>query len=306
MLSRYRGARVLVTGHTGFKGRHLLQALRNLGAEVGGFSLPNDDVRNLPRLVQYVDRLRPRFVFHLAAQAFVPRGYEDPITTFSTNTIGTANVLEALRLAGRPCAVVIVTTDKVYVPKSSPHVEEDPLGGRDPYSASKAAAEAVVTAYRDGFFAPTHEIAVATARAGNVIGTGDFGLGRLVPNCARALRAGEPIQAWNPNAVRPWQHVEDVIDGYMLLGAALAGKSRGFYCVPWNFGPGRHATVKEVIEEVIHAWGSGTWEHQPTTLREVADLRIDSTKARMMLGWCPKWSFEEMIAKTIRWYKGAL
>jgi CDP-glucose 4,6-dehydratase len=296
----YRGKRVLVTGHTGFKGKWLCNALRGLGAEVFGYSLP-DDVRDAVTLRYVVGVKRPDFVFHLAAQAFVPVGFRDPVATFETNVLGTVNLLEALLrvAAARPCAVVVVTSDKCYLPDKYQHVETDPLGGRCPYSASKAAAEQAVEAYRSAFFAPDHRIAVATARAGNVIGAGDKGEGRLVPNALRALKAGKPIPVYNPEAVRPWQYVADVIDGYLRLGAALAGGDRRAFCEPWNFSPRQHHTVREVVEEIIRAWGVGTWELQSTELRETQELRVSSWKARERLDWRPQWSFAGMIEETV-------
>jgi CDP-glucose 4,6-dehydratase len=303
-LEAYRGKRVFITGHTGFVGRHLACALADLGAIVEGFSLP-DDVRRAGYVQESISRFDPAFVFHLAAQALVPESFERPRYTFETNALGTVNVLEALHAAGRPCSVVVVTTDKVYLPAGGMFTEIDHLGGHDPYACSKAAAELAVTAYRDGFFAPDHEIAVATARAGNIIGPGDWAEGRLIPNAVRALCQGRPIQAWNPDAVRPWQHVDDVVRGYLLLGAALASSDRALFCEPWNFGPDDHHTVREVIELVISAWGRGEWvdRRATTTLRETAELRIDSSKARAHLGWSPTWSFEAAVRSTVAWYR---
>jgi len=300
-LAIYNGKRVLVTGHTGFKGTWLVKSLENLGAQVTGFSLP-DDIRSRIALRSCVARTKPEFVFHLAAQAFVPVGFKDPIETFETNTLGTANLLEALRIADRPCTCIIVTTDKCYARGGfEAHGEADPLGGHCPYSASKAAAEHVVTAYRDGFFAPEHRIQVATARAGNVIGGGDWGEGRLVPNAIRALLAGKPVPVFNPGAVRPWQYVEDVIDGYLRLGAALAQDLA--FLGSWNFGPIEHHSVMEVVTAIINEWGSGMWDLVKTDLREIDHLRIDSFDARSRLLWDPKYDFDRMIKTTVAWYK---
>lgn len=306
----YDGARVLLTGHTGFKGQWLMRALSARSAKVYGFSLPYD-IRGKYSLRTQVANVRPHFIFHLAAQAFVPRGYKDPLGTFEVNTLGTVNLLEAIRaeVIG-PCAVVIVTTDKVYPAGDRAHREDDPLSGYDasdvskhcPYAASKAAAEMAVAAYRASYFAPAgHRIAVATARAGNVLGGGDWGEGRLMPNAIRALREGKPIPVWNPQATRPWQYVTDVIDGYLKLGAALF-EHQGDFAEAWNFGPDHSRTVQEVAEAIVRAWGSGTWAEQETTLREVTSLHIDSTKARTRLGWSPQVSFEKMIRQTVRWY----
>jgi CDP-glucose 4,6-dehydratase len=282
-------------------------ALKSRGAIVSGYSLPRYDVRDREQLSTMLATFRPHVVFHLAAQAMVPIGFEQPYQTIETNVMGVTNLLDGLYCLGRPCAVVVVTSDKVYLPRGDhAHVETDHLGGHDPYASSKAAAELIVGAYRTGFFAPDHEIAVATARAGNVIGGGDWGHGRLIPNAVRALKLGRPIPVWNAAATRPWQYVSDVIDGYLRLGDALMSPFRADYCEAWNFGPSEEHTVKEVVEAVIEAWGSGSWEAQATKLRETTALHIDSGKARRRLGWEPQWSFPEAIKDTIRWYKAAL
>lgn len=308
----YAGKSVFVTGHAGFKGRWLCRQLRELEADISGFDIASvlgaDDARCLRRLSAAVRDAQPDFAFHLAAQAFVPTGYEEPIRTFETNAMGTVNLLEALRSLHKPCAVVVVTTDKVYgSDDAAPHVEEDLLFGRCPYSASKVAAESAVEAYRRGYFAPEHRIAVATARAGNVIGPGDAGEGRLIPNAIRALRERRPIPVYNPSAVRPWQYIDDVIRGYLMLGAALAGASVGVerarYAQAWNFGPDRSRTTLEVAEALIREWGSGIWAHTPTMLRETNALHIDSAKARLQLGWAPRWNFDDAIRATVRWYR---
>lgn len=307
----YRNKRVFVTGHTGFKGQWLVRALKKYGALVEGYSLP-DDVTCFERLHGSIRRFAPDIVFHLAAQALVPVSFVEPLRTIDTNVMGTANLLEALRLENRPCAVVVVTSDKCYLPKDrewtvgDAHVETDHLGGHDPYASSKAGAEFVVEAYRTGFFAPDHRIAVATARAGNVIGGGDWAFGRLIPNAVRALRAGKPIPVWNRHASRPWQYIEDVIEGYLLLGEALAQSNRArvaAHCAAWNFGPDESHTVREVVERVIKEWGTGTWEQQDIELRETFTLRVNSMKARTQLGWQPHWGFETAIHETIKWYK---
>lgn len=300
----YAGKRVFVTGDRGFVGRHLVHALRERGADVTGYDIVDGyDVLDQSGLVRRLLRAAPDVVFHLAAQAFVPVGYEAPKDTFAVNAQGTVNLLEALRDLVRPCAVVVVTSDKVYEPSRRVHDEESALGGHCPYSASKAAAEMVVTAYREGFFAPGHEIAVATARAGNIIGGGDAGRGRLVPNAIRALKAGQPIPVFNPRATRPWQYVEDVVQGYLRLGEALMGDGRADYAVAWNFGPDEERSVVEVVEALIAEWGYGSWEVKPTTLREVEALHISSARARALLGWHPCWSFEAAIRETAAWYR---
>lgn len=311
-LDAYAGKSVLVTGSAGFKGRWLCRVLRELGADVAGFDIIEsigDDVRCLRRIDRAIRAAQPDFVFHLAAQAFVPVGFTHPVATFETNAMGTVNLLEALRGLQKPCAVVIVTSDKVFGSGGpEAYIEDDYLFGNCPYSASKVAAETAVAAYRKGYFAPEHRVAVATARAGNVIGGGDAGAGRLIPNAIRALQAGKPIPVYNPVAVRPWQYIEDVIHGYLLLGAALASAptpvERAHYAGAWNFGPEQSHTTLQVVEAVIREWGSGSWEQVKTDLRETNILRIDSTKARLMLGWKQHWSFEDAIRETVRQYKG--
>lgn len=312
----YAGKRVLVTGSSGFKGSALFDALVKLGATVAGYDVRRsiiEDVRDAERLRQVVEVVSPSIVFHLAAQAFVPVGYGRPQKTFATNAQGTVNVLEAVRVAAPDAAVVVVTTDKVYGDPGVWHFggsvshgvraasEVDLLRGRCPYSTSKVLAEEAARCYRESY-----DMLVATARAGNVIGPGDFGEGRLVPNAVDALRTGRPIPVFNERAVRPWQFLDDVIDGYLRLGAVLLADSRRSdspFASAFNFGPVDHHTVGEVVEEVIRAWGSGRWERVATSLREVDALWISSAKARQMLGWRSRVSFEEMITHTVRWYK---
>ncbi len=307
-LDRYRGASVLVTGSAGFVGSHLCRRLAELGARVARFDLVHgDDVCDSASLRPYIESA-PRFVFHLAAQALVPEGYRSPRFTLYTNAFGTATLLEALRRwhAG-PCAVVVVTTDKVYGWTPIPAGEGAILAGTCPYSASKVMAERAVECYRRAFFEPKgHRIAVATARAGNIVGPGDrAGIGRLVPDAVTALRAGRPVPVFHPKAVRPWQAIWDLVEGYTRLGAALAGPAAWAYTEPFNFGPKEHHTVIEVVEEVIKAWGSGTWQLVPRDLHEVDELRISSSKASLLLGWEPRWSFEDMITATVNAYKKA-
>ena len=302
MRSAYADRKVFVTGHSGFKGQHLIARLRQLGAETHGYSLPEHDVRNYRQLRKAIHGAEPDFVFHLAAQAFVPCGYTAPLTTYETNVLGTVNLLEAVRHLHHRCAVVVVTTDKVYGSGEDTHHEDSLLIPHCPYSASKIAAEHAVSTYRDSYDLLSRGIAVATARAGNVIGPGDWGEGRLVPNAVRALRKGEPIRVFNPYAIRPWQYVSDVIDGYLRLGAKLAREPER-YATAWNFGPNEHHSVREVVEQIMKAWVSGVWVHTPTELRETLELRINSIKAREELDWYPRWEFEAMISETISWYK---
>jgi CDP-glucose 4,6-dehydratase len=351
----YAGRRVLVTGHTGFKGGWLLAWLADLGASVTGFGLeppdgvgleppdapglePADgpglfreaglqascehvvgDVRDQGALATVVQRAAPGVVFHLAAQPLVRASYERPVETIETNVMGTTHLLEAVRLAGRPCAVVVVTTDKVYEDRGWDYGyrEADRLGGYDPYAASKAACELVVGSYRQSFFNPAdldrHGVAVATARAGNVVGGGDWALDRIVPDAVRALSRGQPVPVRNPDAVRPWQHVLEPLSGYLLLGAALMGHAAAGpaeYCDAWNFGPAWESAqpVWRVVEEMIRAWGSGTWEDrsQGDAPHETRFLRLSSDRAAARLGWSPQWGLPETVARTVEWYRAAL
>jgi len=331
----YGGKRVLVTGHTGFKGSWLTLWLHMLGAKVTGLALaPEDpslyrdarieelcdgrvgDIRDAVAVSGAVETSDPEVVFHLAAQALVSRGHEDPLATFEINVIGTALLLETLRRRARPCAVVIVTSDKCYRPSDRPHRETDPLGGDDPYSASKAAAELLVAAYRASYL-PVNEIArhgipIATARAGNVIGGGDWAKDRIVPDTVRALMRGAPVVVRNPDHVRPWQHVLDALDGYLRIGAGLLGSptgdaSRAELADAWNLGPtlDDDRPVRAVVETVISKWGSGSWVADPSEAleREVPYLQLDPRKAHDRLGWAPRWDLDAALALTVRWYR---
>lgn len=328
----YNGRSVLVTGHTGSKGSWLTLWLHHLGARVSGLALPPPtepsafvdldlasscdhrigDIRDQAQVVAALERSRPDVVFHLAAQAIVAEGRERPHDTFATNVGGTLNVLEAVRRAGRPCAVVVVTSDKCYAPTGGAraHREDDPLGGNDPYSASKAAAEIVTASYRHAFFPAErlaeHRIAVASARAGNVIGGGDWAQHRLVPDAMRSLGRGEAVPVRNPDHVRPWQHVLEPLSGYLLLGMRLRGPDAARACEGWNFGPlpGSERPVAEVVAAVIAAWGSGSWTRSAERLAaETAELRLDITKAADGLGWRPRWDLETAVQRTVEWYR---
>lgn len=324
----YRGKRVLVTGHTGFKGSWLTHWLHALGAHVTGYSLPADerslfrqadvasrcehiegDVRDTAKLFAVVERVVPEFVFHLAAQSLVRRGYREPLATFETNVQGTANVLGAVHRLASPCAVVVVTSDKCYENdgRRAPYSEDDRLGGRDPYSASKGAAEIVTASYRASFFPADHHIAVATARSGNVIGGGDWSEDRLVPDAIRALENDGSILVRNRYSVRPWQHVLDPLSGYLLLGARLSNGEP--VREAWNFGPDAANTrsVSDVVEEILRHWGSGTWTDasEANAPHEAAHLSLSIEKARARLDWHPRWAFSEAIRRTVDWYRCA-
>ncbi len=329
----YAGRRVLVTGHTGFKGSWLTLWLRELGAEVTGFALEPEgspamfdalglhetcrhlvgDVRDLAALRAAVDGCHPEFVFHLAAQPLVRLSYRCPVETLDTNVMGTAKVLEALRLGGRPCAAVIVTSDKCYENRETlwGYREDEPMGGRDVYSMSKGAAELVVASYRRSFFPAerdaSHGVRVASARAGNVVGGGDWAEDRIVPDAVRAITAGRALGVRNPRAVRPWQHVVEPLAGYLLLGARLAGDDGQRYAEGWNLGPAldRTYTVREVVDALVTAWGEGGWQDQsePGAPHEAALLRLSVEKAAARLGWHPRWGLQATMARTAAWYK---
>jgi CDP-glucose 4,6-dehydratase len=331
----YQGKRVLVTGHTGFKGSWLCEWLLSLGADVTGYALQPatspvlfeqlelsgrihhriGDVRDFEELRRVVQELRPEFVFHLAAQPLVRLSYEHPVETYATNVMGTVNVLEAVRLASCACVVVVVTTDKCYENKEWVHSyrEEDPMGGYDPYSSSKGAAELVVAAYRRSYFAvPDTGVRLATARAGNVIGGGDWGLDRIVPDCIRALQRGETIPVRNKVATRPWQHVLEPLSGYLWLGACLSEPKlsplSSELASSFNFGPALNSnrTVADLVQEVLKHW-PGRWEDRsdPKAVHEAKLLNLATDKAYHLLDWAPVWSFAETIAQTVRWYRQA-
>lgn len=331
-LAWYRGRRVLVTGHTGFKGSWLTLWLAYLGADVTGLSLEPAspslfrdanvaascratfaDVRDPSALRQAVRSTRPEVIFHLAAQALVRQGYTDPAATFATNVFGVVNMLEALRGSDAGTGVVVVTSDKCYDLRQGdrPRRESDPLGGDDPYSASKAAAELVVGAYRSAAFQPDrlgdHGVAVATARAGNVIGGGDWAADRIVPDAIRALAAGRAVPVRNPKHIRPWQHVLEPLLGYLILGARLSGPDAASHCEPWNFGPeaGSTASVEDLVGRVIRAWGEGRQVEVSTEgdVAESAVLRLSIEKARERLGWQPRWDLDRACDMTVAWYK---
>jgi len=329
LIDAYRARKVLVTGHTGFKGSWLTEWLTTLGADVTGYALtpptePNlfdaldlstriqhvvGDIRDHDRLSAAVDAAQPSVIFHLAARALVRRAYAEPRDTFETNVMGTVNILEAARACPSVRAVVIVTSDKVYENPETGHAfrESDPLGGADPYAASKAGAELVTAAYRTSFFADPDAAAIASVRAGNVIGGGDWAADRIVPDAVRALTNGRPIVVRNPDAVRPWQHVLEPLSGYIWLAALLLREGHR-YAGAWNFGPLDHGerTVRWVVDRFLDEWGGGSWT-TPTasgaTLHEAQRLSLDSTKARDELGWAPVWDAPAAVQRTASWYR---
>jgi CDP-glucose 4,6-dehydratase len=329
----YKGKRVFLTGHTGFKGSWLLTWLHDMGAEVMGYALdpqPGNelyldikgdelctsviaDIREAERLTTEMKRFRPDFVFHLAAQPLVRLSYAIPIETFATNAMGTAYVLEAMRSLEHPCTGVLITTDKVYEnPETGiPFREEDKLGGHDPYSASKAAAEIIISSYRSSFFHPdrisTHGISISSARAGNVIGGGDMAGDRIIPDIIRALINDRKIPVRNPAATRPWEHVLEPLQGYLLLGA-LQHLHPGKYESSFNFGPyPDHTKSVEVLAKgLLERWGDQSdrieFDQRPQP-KEANLLNLDITKAGEVLGWKPRLSFEDTVNITADWYR---
>lgn len=330
--SYYAGKKVFITGHTGFKGAWLACFLHLLGAEVKGYALDPEydncvfnliaplniihdtrgDIRNRELTLTELVSFDPDFVFHLAAQPLVRRSYRIPAETFDVNVTGTANLLEAVKAVEKKCTAVIITTDKVYENKENGllYNEEDGLGGHDPYSASKACAEIVASSFRSSFFNPenfdVHQKALATARAGNVIGGGDWNEDRLMPDIIKSLTAGKAIKIRNPASIRPWQHVLEPLAGYLLLGGLLDGDHARF-SQAYNFGPypGDHITVGQFVQLVVENWGRGEWYsddalHAP---HESKVLKLDISKAKRELNWQPKLTAETAIRWTADWYK---
>ena len=325
----WAGKRVLVTGHTGFKGSWLALWLASLGARVSGYALGpatdpslwsllglagqmqavTADVRDLGAVTRAFAELRPQTVFHLAAQSLVRPSYEDPVATYATNVMGTVHVLEAARRCEETQAVVIVTSDKCYENRESNQAyrETDPMGGHDPYSSSKGCAELVTAAYRASFFdAAKGAAAIASARAGNVIGGGDWAADRIVPDIVRAVRRGEPVRVRNPHAIRPWQHVLEPLSGYLLLAERLCEKPAEF-AGAWNFGPSDSdaVSVEAIVTAIVRLWGPpASWarDGQPH-LHEASFLKLDSSKARASLGWKPRLGLETALDWTVQWYK---
>jgi len=324
--SFWRGKKVLLTGHTGFKGSWLCVWLRHMGASVCGVSLPPSttpnlfelahagvgiadhriDIRDAQALAQVVREACPEIVLHLAAQALVRASYRDPLQTFSTNVMGTAHVLDAIRCTDSVRVAVMVTTDKVYENRETFHAyrETDALGGHDPYSASKAASELLVASYRNAFLAK-QGVAVATARAGNVIGGGDWSQDRLIPDAIRAWQNGQALSIRSPHAVRPWQHVLEPLAGYMDLAQALW--ERPELAGAYNFGPHAHesATVEQLlrIAQQTYAQGAVHYEGQGEALHETSLLTLETAKALHVLGVRPRWNLQESVTRTMRWYQ---
>lgn len=327
----YRGRKVLITGHTGFKGSWLSLWLDRLGAEVTGYSIdiptvPSlfeiarvedvvdhhiGDILDVAHLNRVVAESEAEIVFHLAAQPLVRLSYERPVETLATNVVGTANVLEAVRATGRATTVIVVTSDKCYANTGSiwGYREIDPMGGHDPYSMSKGAAELVVDSWRSSFFSgPGSHVRLASGRAGNVIGGGDWAADRLMTDCIAALVAGHPVEIRNPLATRPWQHVLEPLSGYLWLGARLAtAEDASAFASGWNFGPAVASVqpVENVVARALSAWGSGTWDLADAhdAPHEAFALALNCDKAHHVLKWRPAWDFGQSIAQTVSWYR---
>lgn len=340
----YKGRNVFVTGHTGFKGSWLCLWLKELGANVTGYSLPpptdpnhfallylgmvsiTGDIRDFGKLKQAIQRCQPEIAFHLAAQPLVRYSYKNPVETFETNVIGTVNVLEACRQTESVKAIVNITSDKCYENREWVwgYRENDPMGGYDPYSASKGCAELVASSYRNSFFNPSHpltsspshpltfspsnnSILLASARAGNVIGGGDWAEDRLLPDIMRAVSKGEKAIIRNPNATRPWQHVLEPLSGYLMLGQKLL-EGRKEFAEGWNFGPDDESNIR--VEDVVSCVKS-EWERVDYEIRSSQDnpheagfLKLDCSKAHSKLKWKPVWDIRKTLSMTARWYKG--
>jgi CDP-glucose 4,6-dehydratase len=327
----YNGRKVLITGHTGFKGGWLAIYLKHLGATVIGYSLPpptnpslfvtgglknrithiEADIRDTTKFAKTIREYRPDIIFHLAAQPLVLNGYATPVETFDVNVMGTISILEAVRQTTLSCAIVAVTTDKVYENRETTHgyQENDALGGYDPYSASKAAAEIAIACYRQSFFPGKtgQDVRLASARAGNVVGGGDWSENRIVPDIVRALIGGRATTLRNPNAIRPWQHVLEPLAAYMLLGAQLMANDGARFATAWNFGPlpGDACSVRDLAAAFYKAWGNGEAIESSSddAPHEAAILKLLIDKAVENLGWRPVWTFSETVTRTAQWYR---
>lgn len=329
----YRGKRVLVTGHTGFKGSWLSIWLHELGAEVIGVALDpfsrqdnyvlsgigknmeadiRADIRDGGLMKKIFQTYQPEIVFHLAAQPLVRLSYDIPVETYETNLMGTIHILEAIRMTESVKVGVMITTDKCYENKEQiwGYRENEPMGGYDPYSSSKGAAEIAISSWRRSFFHPDsyarHGKSIASVRAGNVIGGGDWAQDRIIPDCIRALEAGKSIEIRSPKAIRPWQHVLEPLSGYMLLARKMWEEPTA-YCEGWNFGPRAESisTVWEVAEKVVANYGSGQLKDvsDPNALHEANLLMLDISKAKFRLGWEPRMNLDQCVALTVEWYK---
>jgi CDP-glucose 4,6-dehydratase len=327
--SAWKGRSVLITGHTGFKGAWLSLWLSQLGARVSGFALTPDtepnlfnlamgradvesvfaDVRDFGKVRDCLERTQPEVIFHMAAQSLVRRSYNDPAGTYATNVMGTVNVLEAARQTGKTAAIIVVTSDKCYENREWvwPYRETDPMGGHDPYSSSKGCAELVTQAYRRSFFHGAGTPRLASVRAGNVIGGGDWSEDRLVPDIVRAMYDGASTEIRNPHSVRPWQHVLEPLGGYLLLAEHLLSSGGDTYAEAWNFGPTDDdcCPVSYIAERITKAWGGGAKWHLSNGdhPHEAAFLKVDSSKAHTRLGWRRRMPIDTALDWTAQWYR---
>ncbi len=330
----FQGKSVFLTGHTGFKGSWLSLWLHHLGAKVTGYSLPpptqpnhfsqsqvsellgcsiEADLRETDKLAAAIEKSNPDLILHLAAQTVVRAGYQDPIETFSTNVMGTAHLLEAIRLRNKPCSALLITSDKCYENREQiwGYRECDAMGEHDPYGGSKGAAELVIRSYRDSFFHPNklsqHGIKIASARAGNVIGGGDWTEHALIVDMVKALSKGESIKIRSPHAYRPWQHVLQALHGYLTIAHRLLTTDDPKFCSGWNIGPvaGNEIPVHQVVDLFLQEWGSGEWinESDPNAPREAGILRLSIDKALWELNWKPIWDVHRSIRETAKWYQ---
>jgi len=325
----YRDRRVLVTGHTGFKGSWLCEWLLSLGAEVAGYSLAPDtdpshfeilgladrirhtvgDVRDAASIAALVQDFKPDAVFHLAAQPLVRLSYREPASTWETNVMGTVNLLEAVRACPSVKACVVITSDKCYENREWPwgYRETEAMGGHDPYSASKGAAELVVASYRRSFFHDPADCRLASGRAGNVIGGGDWSADRIVTDFVKSILAGRPLELRNPAATRPWQHVLEPLSGYLELGRRLCGPDGPDFAEGWNFGPSEESVVlvQELARKLVSRWGKGevVLDSSGSHPHEAGLLKLDCSKARMAFGWHGVWNVDETACRVVDWYK---
>lgn len=325
----WQDRKILITGHTGFKGTWLAQVLQKLGSKVSGYALePNTtpshfellkwdirhqigDIREPQKLQEYFASTQPEVVFHMAAQPLVLRSYQDPVETYETNVMGTLHVLEAVRKTPSVKSVIVVTSDKCYENRetSTPYVETDPMGGFDPYSSSKGCTEILTASYRQSFFhtekyGKDHEVLLASVRAGNVLGGGDYSEARLLPDFARAYAAKQKVVLRNPQSTRPWQHVLDPLHGYMILAEQLMnGNARAATC--WNFGPELDSCwpVEKIVKFATNYWPGFEFELQSNPHHEAKLLMLDSSKAHRELKWKPAFNIEETLAWTLDWYQ---
>ncbi len=336
LFKAYQNKKVLVTGHTGFKGGWISQWLLSMGAEVYGIALPPEgevclfdqlqlekhlnhyicDIREPDALTQLIEKIAPDIIFHMAAQPLVRESYSIPLETVQTNVMGTLHLLEAVRTLKLSTTIIVITSDKSYENQEwmFGYRENDPMGGYDPYSASKGACEVLTASWRRSFFNPAeydiHGVKLASVRAGNVIGGGDWATDRIVPDCMRALLGQKTIDVRNPLATRPWQHVLEPLGGYLLLGERLLSADQipelEKLCAGFNFGPlmGSNRNVESLVNEVIRVWGSGDWTFDKQhAVHEASLLNLTIDKAFQLLGWYPAWDFKETIKRTVEWYR---